>query len=179
MRNLEREHTRLQTYTHRNEELERSIRSTNYCHSLLRAERASGGWSSGLREDSCCWNDNGTYSRTNNLSFSPSHCPFSHLPPLFLTWCMCNPLLFFFFVWRLFSSPTSGRDGRWHCPHATFSPLSFISICHALRSSPGAAWRVGWRGAHRQKWGELGEEIAISTFAIMKHLDAGAAMPAH
>lgn len=158
----------------------RSIRSTNYCHSLLRAERVSGGWNSGLREDSWWWNDNSIYSRTNNLSFSPTHSSLSHSPPFYLTWSICKLFASFaiIFVSHLSSFPTRG-DGHWHCPHATFSPLSFISICRALLFSLGAGWRVGWRGARREKQRETGKEIGISTSAIMQHLDAGAAMPPH
>lgn len=136
----------------------RSIRSTNYCHSLLRAERVSGGWNSGLREDSWWWNDNSIYSWTNNLSFSPSRTSLSRIPrpfislDLFVSFLLLSPS-FLSRVRPLF--PTRG-DWLWHCPHATFSPLSFISICHALLFSLGAGWRVGWRGARRDKRGETG-----------------------
>lgn len=56
----------------------RSERSTNYCHSLLRAKRGSRGWNRGLRGDSWCWNDNNGW--INNLSFSPALERYPHPP---------------------------------------------------------------------------------------------------
>lgn len=161
-------HTHTQVYRHthshtrRNEELERSIRSTNYCHSLLRAERGSTGWNSGLREGSCWSNDNNSW--INNQFFSPSFC--LPLPPPSLSWSIWpkprkpSPS---FAVASLFSLPSflllwpEEEAGAGIVPTPPFL-LSHLFQFVMLWSPPSVheGWRAGWRGV-REKGGEMGQ----------------------
>lgn len=66
-------------------------------------------------------------------------------------------------------------------PHHLFSSHLFQFVM--VWSPPlSAGWRVGGGGGGRTvagEGGEMGIEIGIFTLAIMKHLDAGTAMPPH
>lgn len=135
----------------------RSIRSTNYCHSLLRVERGSGRWNSGLRDDSWWWNDNSIYSRTNNLSLSPSHSSLSHPPPFFLSldlFVSFLPTLAIIFVLRLsLFRPEETGAGIVPTPPFLHSHLfQFVMLCSSL-SVQGGGWVAEERvGRSEERW---------------------------
>lgn len=143
-----------------NEELERSIRSTNYCHSLLREERSrSGGWNSGLREDSCWWNDNNSWKNYFSFSCSPS-IPHSHSFFLSLS---ASSQAFSIVFFHLSLLPFAEPEPKPLSPHHLFfSPLSSLSFsliyfnlsCFALL--PRRKKRVGREGWIEEEsvWGK-------------------------